>query len=71
METTEDTEGIMENAGNGSTEVVHFERCFKWEKVVLTPFIKKISSSSANFLLFYINFEYFLLNFRTIWETFA
>ena len=29
MEATEDMEGIMENTGNGSTEVVHFEQGFK------------------------------------------
>ena len=40
MEATEDTEGIMENAGNGSTEVVHFERYFIGERVALAPFVQ-------------------------------
>ena len=35
MEATEATEGIMWNTGNGSTEVVHFERHFEGEGVVL------------------------------------
>ena len=35
MEATRDMEGIMENTGNGSTEVVHFEG----EEVVLAPFV--------------------------------
>ena len=39
MEATEDMEGIMENTGNGSTEVVHFKRHFKGEEVVLAPFV--------------------------------
>ena len=37
MEAIEDTEGIMENTGNGSTELVHFERHFEGEAVVLAP----------------------------------
>ena len=36
MEATEDTDGIMERIGNGSTKVVHFER-FEEEGVVLAP----------------------------------
>ena len=39
MEATEDMEGIMENTRNWSTEVVHFERCFEEEGVVLAPFV--------------------------------
>ena len=39
MEATEDTEGSMENAGNGSTEVVHFERYFEGERVALALFV--------------------------------
>ena len=35
LEATEDTEGIMENTGNGSTEVVHFEQSFEEEEVAL------------------------------------
>ena len=39
MEATEDMEGIMENTGNGSTEVVHFEQGFKGEGVALAHFV--------------------------------
>ena len=38
MEATEDTEGIMENTGNGSTEVVQFEQRFEEEGVTLAHF---------------------------------
>ena len=39
MEATEDTEGIMENTGNRSTKVVHFEPRFEGEEVVLALFV--------------------------------
>ena len=39
MEATEDTECIMENTGNGSTEVVHFEQRFEGEEVALAQFV--------------------------------
>ena len=39
MEATEGTEGIMENTGNGSTRVVHFEPRFEGEGVVLGLFV--------------------------------
>ena len=37
MEATEDTDGIMERIGNGSTKVAHFELRFEGEGVVLAP----------------------------------
>ena len=39
MEDTVDTEGIMENTGNGSKEVVHFEQPFEGEEVALAHFV--------------------------------
>ena len=39
MEATEDTEGIIENTGNGSMEVVHLEQHFEGEGVALAHFV--------------------------------
>ena len=41
MEATEDTEGIMENIGNRSTEVLYFEQHFEGEGVALACFVSK------------------------------
>ena len=39
MEATENTKSIKKNTGNGSTEVVHFEKCFEGEGVALAHLV--------------------------------
>ena len=68
METTKDTDGIMEKIGNASTEVVHFELCFEGEGVVLAPSVYKYQMKLyfTEFLFIFLYSLKFHILFRVI-----